>query len=108
MRALAEPRRQAILQLVWDRALPAGEIAAHFDITRPAISQHLRVLKDADLISEHRRGTQRLYRARPETVAELRTFLDHFWAGRLNLLKAAVENEQTERSQHDNAPKHSD
>ncbi len=104
MRALAEPRRQAILQLVWDRALPAGEIAAHFDITRPAISQHLRVLKDADLISEQRHGTQRLYRARPETVAELRSFLNGFWAGRLNLLKDAAENEQIERDRHGNDP----
>src|SRR4051812_16802068 len=91
LRAIAEPRRREILQLIWDAELPAGTIAAHFAVTRPAVSQHLRVLKDAGLIAERRAGTRRLYRARPETLAELRDYLDGFWGGRLNLLKEAVE-----------------
>jgi DNA-binding transcriptional ArsR family regulator len=91
LRAIAEPRRREILRLIWDAELPAGAIAAHFAVTRPAVSQHLRVLKDAGLIAERRAGTRRLYRARPETLAELRDYLDGFWGGRLNLLKEAVE-----------------
>ncbi|MCH8026328.1 MAG: winged helix-turn-helix transcriptional regulator [Chloroflexi bacterium] len=78
LRAIAEPNRRKILRLVQDTELPAGEIAAHFDVTRPAISQHLRVLKTAGLLSERRQGTQRLYRARPEGLAEVREFLNEF------------------------------
>jgi DNA-binding transcriptional ArsR family regulator len=97
LRAIAEPRRRDILSLVWDAELPAGEIATHFAVTRPAISQHLRVLEDAGLVAVRRQGTRRLYRARPETLAELKSYLDGFWAGRLNLLKAAAE--RAERAQ---------
>src|SRR2546428_12807213 len=75
VKAIAEPRRREILRLIWSRELPAGHIASHFAVTRPAISQHLRVLKEAGLVSERRDGTRRLYRARPETVAvERRVF----------------------------------
>ena len=97
LRAIADPHRREILRLVWDAELPAGEIAAHFDVTRPAISQHLRVLKDAGLVAERRSGTRRYYRARLETLAELRAYLDGFWGGRLNLLKGAVEREEVDR-----------
>jgi DNA-binding transcriptional ArsR family regulator len=97
IRAIAEPRRRDILRLVWDAELAAGEIAEHFDVTRPAISQHLTVLKSAGLIEERREGTRRLYRARPEVLADLRTYLDGFWAGRLQLLKDAVERDATAR-----------
>lgn len=79
LKAIAGPRRRAILRLVRDRELPAGEIARHFEVTRPAVSQHLRVLKDAGLVSERREGSRRLYRARPDTVGELLRFLDDFW-----------------------------
>ena len=71
LRAIAEPHRRQILRLVWDGELSAGEIASHFEVTRPAISQHLTVLKEAGLVSERRNGTKRLYRARPEGLAEL-------------------------------------
>lgn len=94
LQAIAEPRRRRILELVRDRELPAGEIAAQFDVTRPAISQHIRVLKRAGLLEERREGTRRLYRARPEGLSELRRFLDEFWGERLRLLKDAVEAEQ--------------
>jgi DNA-binding transcriptional ArsR family regulator len=93
VRAIAEPRRRAILQLVRDEELSAGEIATHFDITRPAVSQHLTVLKAAGLLAERRDGTRRLYRARPEGLAELQAFLDDFWGANLATLKQAVEND---------------
>lgn len=95
LRAIAEPRRRRILQLVSTEELSAGEIASHFEVTRPAVSQHLTVLKDAGLLSERRDGTRRLYRARPEGLAELRDFLDEFWAQGLDRLKLAAE--QAER-----------
>jgi DNA-binding transcriptional ArsR family regulator len=96
-RAIAEPRRRRILQLVGSRELSAGEIASRFEVTRPAISQHLTVLKGAGLLSERRDGTRRLYRARPEGLAELRDFLDEFWADGLDRLKAAAEQEERAR-----------
>ena len=97
LQAIAEPRRRRILELVRDEELAAGAIASHFDVTRPAISQHLRVLKDAGLVTERREGTRRLYRARPEGLAELRGFLEDFWSDRLRLLKDAAEREQRHR-----------
>ena len=72
LKAIAEPRRREILRLVWDAERAAGDIAAHFDVTRPAISQHLTVLKEAQLVTERRDGTRRLYLARRDTVADLR------------------------------------
>ncbi|HXW76683.1 MAG TPA: metalloregulator ArsR/SmtB family transcription factor [Candidatus Eremiobacteraceae bacterium] len=101
VRALAQPRRREILTLVSSRELSAGEIAAHFDVTRPAISQHLGVLKEAGLVVERRDGTKRLYAARPEGLAELRSFLDGFWNQRLGRLKHLAE--AHERSAHRHA-----
>ena len=80
--------------MVQERELAAGEIAAGFEVTRPAISQHLTVLKNAGLVTERRDGTRRLYRARPEGLAELRAFLDGFWEDRLERLKLAAEQEE--------------
>lgn len=91
LRAIAEPNRRAILQLVATDELAAGEIAAHFAVTRPAISQHLAVLKDVGLLSERRMGTRRLYRARPEGLAELRAFLETMWPDTLERFKARAE-----------------
>ncbi len=98
LKAIAEPRRRQILRLVRERELSAGEIAGHFDVTRPAISQHLNVLKEARLVSERRHGTRRLYRARPEGLGELKAFLEEFWDERLEALKR--EAEQKERGKH--------
>ena len=95
LRALGEPRRIAILRLVRDREYPSGEIAARFpDVTGPAVSQHLRVLREAGLIEERRSGTRRLYRARPEGLAELRALLRDFWDEGLAQLKDAAEDQQ--------------
>jgi DNA-binding transcriptional ArsR family regulator len=95
--ALAEPRRREILALVRDRELAAGEIAANFDVTRSAISQHVGVLKQAGLLSERREGTRRLFRARPEGLADLRSFLDEFWSDRLDVLTLEAEREERRR-----------
>ena len=90
--ALADPRRRAILRLVRDVERPAGEIAAHFpEVTGPAISQHLRVLREAGLLAERRSGTRRLYRARPQGLRELRAWLRDFWGDALEDLKEAAE-----------------
>ena len=78
LKAIAAPTRRRILTLVRNDELSAGEIASHFDVTRPAVSQHLNVLKEAGLVSERRNGTRRLYRARPEGLAELKDFLEEF------------------------------
>ena len=91
LRAIAEPHRREILRLVWTDELAAGEIASRFEVTRPAVSQHLRVLKEAGLVSERRDGTRRLYRARPEAIGELRAFLDEFWTGGLERLRDVAE-----------------
>jgi DNA-binding transcriptional ArsR family regulator len=91
LRAIAEPRRRKILQLISSRELSAGEIASRFEVTRPAISQHLTVLKRAGLVCERREGTRRIYRARPDGLTELRGFLDGFWADGLDRLMAAAE-----------------
>jgi DNA-binding transcriptional ArsR family regulator len=82
LRAIAEPRRREILRLVREAELPAGRIASHFEVTRPAISQHLRVLLDAGLLTERRQGTRHLYRTRPEGLVELRAYLEGFWGRR--------------------------
>ncbi len=94
LRAIAEPNRRAILGLVADDEMPAGEIAAHFAVTRPAISQHLGVLKSAGLVTERRVGTRRLYRARPEALAELRAFLAEMWPDALERFKARAEGDE--------------
>ena len=96
--ALAEPRRREILALVRKCELAAGEIAANFDVSRPAISQHLGVLKQAGLVAERREGTKRLYRARPEGLADLRDFLDDFWNERLDVLTREAEREERRRT----------
>ena len=89
--AVAEPRRREILRLVRDRPRSVNEIAAHFDVTQQAISQHLRVLKDAGLVAVRPDGQRRLYMVRPEGLAVLRDFLAEFWPEQLARLKRAVE-----------------
>jgi len=76
IRAIAERHRREIVRLVRDEELTAGQIAAHFEVSRPAVSQHLRILKDTGLVTERRAGTRRYYKARMEGLAELRAFLE--------------------------------
>src|SRR4029078_12767552 len=96
IRALADPRRREILALIRDRELAAGEIAGRFDVTRPAISQHLAVLREAGLITERRAGTARVYRARARRAAELRVWLEAFWDDGLTRLRQAAEQEEAD------------
>jgi len=91
LRALADPTRRGILELVRDHELAAGEIAEHFPVSRTAVSQHLTLLKGAGLLDERRDGTRRLYRARPEGLAELHGYLDEFWGAGLWRLKTEAE-----------------
>lgn len=95
-KALAEPRRRDILQLVAHDELAAGEIAAAFEVTRTAVSQHLTVLKGAGLLDERRDGTRRLYRARPDGLDALRRFLDDMWASSLDMARRLAEGEEQE------------
>jgi DNA-binding transcriptional ArsR family regulator len=104
LRALAEPRRRAILQLVAHDELAAGEIAAAFDITRPAVSQHLTVLKNAGLLQERREGTRRLYRARSEGLVGLRDVIEGIWASSLDVARRLVEADRgVTGTEHDQA-----
>jgi len=91
LRALAEPRRRAILRLVAHDELAAGEIAQAFEVTRTAVSQHLTVLRNAGLVSERRAGTRRYYRARPEGLAGLREFLEDMWASSPDMARRLAE-----------------
>ena len=90
-KALADPHRRQILHLVQLSALPAGQIAAQFEMTQQAVSLHLAVLKKAGLLTERRDGTRRLYQLRPEALALARAVLDEFWPDALARLKQAVE-----------------
>ncbi|HYW59297.1 MAG TPA: metalloregulator ArsR/SmtB family transcription factor [Xanthobacteraceae bacterium] len=91
IQAMGDPTRFAILHLVRTRERAAGEIARKFDVTRPAISQHLRILRRAGLLTERREGTKRLYSLRPEGLDQLRSFIEEFWDVRLLRLKRAAE-----------------
>lgn len=101
LRAIAEPNRRAILQLVAVDELAAGDIAAHFEVSRPAISQHLAVLRAAGLVTERRLGTRRLYRARPEGLAELRAFLESMWPDALERFRIRAEATSAPAEDHD-------
>ncbi|HXA30157.1 MAG TPA: metalloregulator ArsR/SmtB family transcription factor [Candidatus Angelobacter sp.] len=91
LKVIAEPRRREILRLVWDRELRAGEIAAHFDVSFPAISQHLGVLADARFVSVRRVGTQRLYRADRKRLGQLTKLLESMWSSKLGDLARLAE-----------------
>ncbi|MDQ3993019.1 MAG: metalloregulator ArsR/SmtB family transcription factor [Actinomycetota bacterium] len=93
LRAIAEPRRQAMLRLVRDEPRSVGEIAARFDISQQAVSQHLQVLKDAGLVAVRKQGQRRLYTVRPEGLETLEAFLAELWPAGLERLKSAVESE---------------
>jgi DNA-binding transcriptional ArsR family regulator len=89
--AIADPIRRRVLELVRDREVPAGELAAQFPVSRPAVSRHLRVLREAGLVRERREGKLRLYRADPAPLDDLRLWLEGYWAGRLEALKELAE-----------------
>jgi DNA-binding transcriptional ArsR family regulator len=101
--ALTEPRRRDILYLVRDGELTSSAIASHFDISAPAVSQHLKVLEESGLVIVRRDGTKRYYRIRREGFADLKQYIDRFWDDSLLRLKEAAEEE--ERRKHDSSSK---
>ena len=92
LEALGEPTRRAIFERLRGGPLAVGEIAGGLPVSRPAVSQHLRVLKDAGLVSERREGTRRLYRLQPDGLAEVRAYLEEFWSAALASFKEVAEN----------------
>jgi DNA-binding transcriptional ArsR family regulator len=94
LQVVAEPRRRAILRLVWDRELPASDIAARFDVSFPAVSQHLGVLREAGFVSMRRDGRTRLYRADRTALGPLRPMLEKMWKEKLDRLATLIEESQ--------------
>ena len=96
MGALGDPTRRAIFELLADGPRPVGEIAGELPVTRPAVSQHLKVLKEAGLVIDRQVGTKRLYQLDPAGVGALRAYFDRFWTRALTAFKDAVEQTQKE------------
>lgn len=94
LQVIAAPRRLRILQLVWDTERSAGDIAAHFDVSWSAISQHLTVLKNAGFVVERREGNSRIYRADQAALGPLRAVVEQHWHDGLGRLKNLAEREQ--------------
>jgi DNA-binding transcriptional ArsR family regulator len=94
MDALGDPTRRAIFEQLRRGPRAVGEIASELPVSRPAVSQHLRVLKDVGLVTERREGTRRLYRLDPDGLGELRDYFDGFWTEALAGFKAAAERER--------------
>jgi DNA-binding transcriptional ArsR family regulator len=91
LQVIAEPRRREILRIVWDEEASAGQIAARFDVSFPAVSQHLAVLRRAGFVNVRRDGTSRLYRADREGLGDLADILQRMWASSLDELAALAE-----------------
>jgi len=98
MAALGDPTRRAIFELLAERPSPVGELARQLPVTRPAVSQHLKVLKDAGLVIDRQEGTRRLYQLNPDGVGALRAYFDRFWNRALSAFKDVVE-QPTKESQ---------
>jgi len=94
LQALGDPTRRSVLEQLREGPRAVGEIAAQLPVSRPAVSQHLRVLKEAGLVTERQDGTRRLYRVDPDGLAGLREYLDGFWEEALGSFKAAAEAEE--------------
>ena len=89
--ALGDPTRRAILGYLAERPRPVGELAGELPVSRPAVSQHLKILKEAGLVLDERAGTRRIYRLNPEGLATLRAQLDRYWTQALAYFKHVVE-----------------
>jgi len=94
IQVIAEPRRRRILEMLWDDELAAGEIAAGFDVTFGAISQHLAVLRDAGLVAMRKEGNRRLYRVEKDRLGPWRDVLETMWSETLDRLAEAVEGDE--------------
>jgi DNA-binding transcriptional ArsR family regulator len=89
--ALGDPTRRAIFERLADRPLAVGELARHLPVSRPAVSQHLKVLKDAGLVIDRQAGNRRIYQLNPDGVGALRAYLDQFWNQAMVAFKATAE-----------------
>jgi DNA-binding transcriptional ArsR family regulator len=96
--ALGDPTRRAIFERLAERPLAVGELAGELPVSRPAVSQHLKVLKDAQLVVARQAGNRRIYQLDPQGVQLLRAYLDRFWAQALTAYKAAVEQQAEEHT----------
>jgi DNA-binding transcriptional ArsR family regulator len=94
--ALGDPTRREIFERIARSPMSVARVAAGLAVSRPAVSQHLRVLKDAGLVVDRQEGTRRVYRLEPKGVAAMRSYLDRFWDRALAAFQAAVEQEQEE------------
>jgi DNA-binding transcriptional ArsR family regulator len=94
--ALGDPTRRAIFERLGDRPRAVGELARELPVSRPAVSQHLKVLKDAGLVIDRRAGNRRIYQLNPDGVDALRAYLDRFWNRALTAYQAAVERKEEE------------
>ncbi len=97
LRIVSEPRRRSILRLIWNRELSAGQIAEQMPVSFPAVSQHLKKLLDADLVTVRRDGRHRYYRARKRDLGSLAVYLEHMWSEKLDRLKALSEAKEKDR-----------
>jgi DNA-binding transcriptional ArsR family regulator len=95
LQVIAEPRRREILRLVWDDEASAGEIAARFDVSFPAVSQHIAVLREAGFVRVRREGTRRLYRADRQQLGDLAGVLQRMWTSTLDELASLAEEAET-------------
>ena len=94
MTALGDPTRRAVFELLADGPRAVGEIASELPVTRPAVSQHLKVLKEAGLVIDRPDGTRRLYELNPEGIGALRAYFDRFWTQALTSFKHRVEQQE--------------
>jgi DNA-binding transcriptional ArsR family regulator len=101
--ALADPTRLAVFERVARRPAAVHEIAQEFPVSRPAISQHLRVLKDARLVLDESVGTQRIYRVNPSGIEEIRSYFDRFWGDALSSFKTFIETNPSTNSKNRHA-----
>ena len=92
--ALGDPTRRAVLELLREGPSPVGELARHLPVSRPAVSQHLRVLKEAGLVQDTPEGTRRVYRIDPRGLEELRTYLEGLWDAALSEFRRIAEGEE--------------
>ena len=99
LEALADPTRRRVFERLRRGAMPVGRLASGLPVSRPAVSQHLKVLKEAGLVSEEREGTRRIYRIDPAGLAQLRAWLDQFWDTALDAFKAEVERSAGEKAE---------
>lgn len=101
--ALADPTRLAVLERLAKGPAPVNEIARGLPVSRPAVSQHLRVLKDANLVLDHQLGNRRIYQLNPAGIESIRAYFDRFWGDALESFKSFAENKESKKSNPRNA-----